>query len=103
MKFNELPDHIRNKIFKTSCECWLWTGELSPNGYGRGWFKGVRIVAHRIVYGCITGNWCEGKELDHTCTNRACVNPEHLNPVTHKQNVRLIYKRNKHEHSKHIS
>lgn len=84
----KLPDHIEAKIERTD-DCWLWSGDKSSNGYGRAWYKGIRSAAHRVVYGILTGNWCEGKQLDHKCCTRNCVNPDHLQPVTAKKNCKL--------------
>ena len=89
-----LPDHIRSKIFVTSCGCWVWTGELSGSGYGRAWYNGIRVAAHRVVRGVLTGKWHEGKVLDHKCLTRCCVNPAHNHPVTQLQNSRLRDQRN---------
>lgn len=87
-----LPDHIEAKIERTD-DCWLWTGELGSNGYGRAWYKGVRSAAHRVVYTILVGGNIEGKELDHECCTRNCVNPAHLTPVTPKRNCKLREKR----------
>jgi len=43
-------------------------------------------IAHRFAYAEVKGSIPEGFQLDHVCHNRACVNPEHLRPVTNKQN-----------------
>lgn len=69
--------------------CWLWTGVKSA-GYGmltpRG--KGSTMSAHVFAYEMLVGPVPDGLEIDHLCRNRACVNPEHLEPVTHKVNCR---------------
>jgi HNH endonuclease len=64
--------------------CWLWTGPLDDNGYGR---HGAPL-AHRVIYELKIGPVPDGTELDHLCRNPRCVNPEHLEPVTHAENVR---------------
>lgn len=69
--------------------CWPWTGALNAQGYGC--FSGMRHVstaAHRVVYTLLVGQIPSGLHLDHLCRNPICVNPAHLEPVTHAENVR---------------
>lgn len=72
--------------------CWLWQGELDTKGYGmvRKQVNHARSVkrAHRVIYEEFRGPIPEGLELDHLCRVPACVNPGHLEPVTHRVNVR---------------
>lgn len=77
--------------------CWLWTGQ-DTNGYGQ--FASVHFTtrfAHRIAYVLLVGPIPEGLELDHVqergCTSRGCVNPAHLEPVTHAENQRRAQER----------
>lgn len=67
--------------------CWNWNGTKSRKGYGRFSFQGRGVSAHRFAYSEFVGPIPEDLELDHLCRNRACVNPAHLEPVTHKVNV----------------
>jgi hypothetical protein len=67
--------------------CWIWTGG-SSNGYGlfTESSKGKTHIAHRFSYEQTVGPIPDGLHLDHRCRNRRCVNPDHLRPVTNKQN-----------------
>ena len=68
-------------------DCWMWVG-TTEDGYGRFW-DGERLwVAHRWLWTQLVGEVAEGLQLDHLCRNRACVNPDHLEPVTQTVNVR---------------
>lgn len=64
--------------------CWLWTGHINPKGYGR---FGAGEMAHRasLRRECIPVP--PGMEVDHTCKTRCCVNPDHLEVVTHRENL----------------
>lgn len=77
------------KIDKVStAPCWKWLGLHHPKGYARTGSKmlGTRI-AHRVTYLIMRGEIPKGLELDHLCRNRGCVNPDHLEAVTHEVNV----------------
>lgn len=66
--------------------CWSWTASTS-GGYGDFMVGGKRTKAHIAAYEHCIGPVPDGMELDHLCRNRACCNPEHLEPVTHQVNV----------------
>ena len=79
--------------------CWIWTGFIHPNGYGRFWFQGRPQQAHQVAYLLLKGPMPNGLELDHACHNgtncsggpscphRRCVNPQHLEAVSHLVNM----------------
>jgi hypothetical protein len=69
-------------------ECWPWLGLMRPNGYGRFPVDGRIVSPHRFAWVLVNGrDPAPGMELDHTCRNRACVNPAHMQEVTYRENV----------------
>jgi hypothetical protein len=66
--------------------CWRWTTGLTGSGYGHFSIRGLYYQAHRLLYILIVGPIPDGLEPDHLCRNRWCVNPTHLELVTHAVN-----------------
>lgn len=89
--------------FEPSCGCWLWGGEVRRTGYGavaiwgpkknRRFVWRRRLAAHRVSYELHVGPIPDGVELDHRCRNRGCVNPDHLQPLTHDEHVAVTVER----------
>jgi hypothetical protein len=71
-------------------DCLEWTGAKHPLGYGRLKLNGDLKQAHRIAYELWMGPIPPHLELDHLCRNPSCVNPGHLEPVSHAENLRRI-------------
>lgn len=73
--------------------CLLWQGATTGNGYGalargtRGKSGYQRWLAHRYAYTIMVGPIPAGLDLDHLCRVRHCINPEHLEPVTRRENL----------------
>jgi hypothetical protein len=85
--WTDVLDRLDSK-FTVGDDCWEWTAGRDKNGYGQ--FRsddGVTTKAHRLLWELLVGSIPEGLELDHLCRNPSCVNPAHLEPVTHAENV----------------
>lgn len=94
-----LADRFYEKIAVRENGCWEWLGAKVPCGYGQKW-DGLKVIpAHRWAYQHFVGPVPDGMQLDHlchtkdsacsggvTCQHRACVNPDHLEPVTSREN-----------------
>lgn len=75
------------RIEKQDNGCWLWTGAKNPTGYGHLSINYQDWYAHRLAYALWVGELDPALELDHLCNVRLCVNPEHLQQVSHKDNI----------------
>lgn len=76
------------RVASTVEGCWPWLGARTPSGYGNV-YDGVRTEkAHRVAYMLTFGPIPNGRELNHRCLVRDCVNPWHLESVTHTENLR---------------
>lgn len=93
----QFPLRFSSKVSLAANGCWIWTSSKSgpPNfpehAYGRYWpSTNPRFcqIAHRFAYEFIYGPIPKGLEIDHTCHNKLCVNPAHLELVTHQENCK---------------
>lgn len=76
-----------SKVQKTD-SCWLWTAAVDVNGYGRvGTTRRRTALAHRVAYELVKGPVPDGLTLDHLCRTHRCVNPDHLESVTARENI----------------
>ncbi len=85
-----MNDRERSESFvmpEPNTGCWLWMGSVRHPGYGRFSIKRVPVSAHRYSYEQHKGPIPEGLVLDHLCRQPSCVNPDHLEPVTNRENV----------------
>jgi hypothetical protein len=65
--------------------CWIWMNCLSYDGYSQ--IGSAPWSGHKAAYEAKFGPTPSGLELHHTCSVRCCVNPDHIQAVTHHQNV----------------
>lgn len=68
--------------------CWLWTMATTNAGYAEIGDKYKMFYGHRVAYEMLVGPIPDGLEPDHLCRVRCCVNPDHLELVTHAENMR---------------
>ena len=89
-RFNDIEQAVCQVKFAED-GCWVWGGNYSDNGYGKLTVNYKTVSAHRFFYAEVVGPIPEGMHLDHVCDHKYCVNPDHLEPVTHAENMRRRY------------
>lgn len=67
--------------------CWIWRNKPSGHGYSETTNNGKRIKLHRYMYERYKGEIPVGLVIDHLCRVRHCINPDHLEAVTNRENV----------------
>jgi len=88
---DQFLSRVNNRVqFWTKVEvtdsCWNWKGAI-VHGYGEFYLKGERYYAHRIAYVLGREPIPPNKEIHHTCENRSCVNPSHMELLTKGQHT----------------
>lgn len=81
----DLLDKLLSRLISVN-NCWVLKPN-EPKGYSRTMHNRKRMMTHRVVYEILVGPIPDDLQLDHLCRNRACVNPDHLEPVTIEQNL----------------
>lgn len=87
-----LFDKLLGRIEQSPTGCWLYTGGIGDHGYGRFYLPREQerqrlLWAHAVAYALFIGAIPAGRQLDHLCWVRHCVNPTHLEPVTQRVNL----------------
>jgi len=84
------------KVIKCENGCWEWNACKDTGGYGMIKIQKKTYLTHRIAYELWKGKIPAGQLVRHKCDVRNCVNPEHLEIGTHKDNSRDCLERNRH-------
>jgi hypothetical protein len=85
-----VPDYVEEDRGH-STPCWIWQRYIGPRGYGTVSRKGHTYSAHRFYYVQHKGPVPDRYVIDHRCKVPACVNPDHLEAVTHEENLRRAH------------
>ncbi len=86
--------------YEPNTGCWLYIGGVCKDGYAKVKRSG-QFLGHRASYVESVGPIPDGCEIDHLCRVRCCVNPAHLEPVTHGANVRRgVYPKETHRNGR---
>ena len=88
--FPRLKQRLLQKIIIDGNNCWNWTGERHGKGYGRieVYKNGSRhrLSTHRLIFRITNGSLENDYVIDHLCSNRLCINPDHLEAVSMEVN-----------------
>ena len=84
---DEAQRKFLGKVKKQPSGCWRWTAARDRHGYGRVRHKGDLWYAHRLSFHLWKGPLLPATVVHHLCANKSCVNPDHLQAVTHFENL----------------
>lgn len=80
-------DLYPDRVVVVPSGCWIWIASMSGNGYGAVRWNGKQEGTHRVSYELAHGQISGGLVLDHLCRTTLCVNPDHLEEVTCRENL----------------
>lgn len=83
---NPIVNRIFSKIERKN-DCWIWKDAPNQGGYGRLRLEGKPRLAHRVCYELFKGEIPKDYILHHTCENKKCVNPDHLEAITRTEHL----------------
>ena len=72
---------LKSRCLVTETGCWEWQGPKTRSGYGHTSWHNKTVSTHRLMYMLLVGEIEDGNEVHHTCSNRLCINPEHLQSI----------------------
>jgi hypothetical protein len=78
---------MKPRLLDLASPCIIHSGWCNSDGYGYVTRNGRKLPAHRVAWESANGPISDGLEIDHLCRVRACVNPDHLELVTHAENM----------------
>jgi HNH endonuclease len=87
VNFNGGEPYTSDPIATATGQCWIWLGAKTEAGYAKFRIFGQWKVAHRISFKDFGNRIDDSEEIDHLCRVRNCVNPMHLESVTHLVNI----------------
>ena len=95
MRYMSVIDRFLDKAMpEPNSGCWLWIGACdASSGYGNFGMWPKTLKAHRVAYMLFKGPIPDGMHIDHKCSVRCCVNPDHLDAVSLKENNRRTWDR----------
>lgn len=93
-------ERISPKFYISDTGCWVWTASKNNRGYATFKLRGVGVNTHRVTYAMFYGDVPAGLHIDHLCRTRNCVNPQHMEAVTHAENMRRAAPHNRKTHCK---